>query len=97
VLFGVRDVRAKNAEIKHVLHERPVFRTSRISYFGGLGIHIFLPISKGQLAGLLGTIPETLSRIFKKMSRQNLIEVSCREIKLSDRTGLDNPAEHGKL
>ena len=29
---------------------------------------VTLPISKGQLASLLGTIPETLSRIFTKMS-----------------------------
>jgi len=59
--------------------------------------HISLPISKGQLASLLGTIPETLSRIFTKMSSQNLIEVSGREIKLLDRTGLDDLAKHGKL
>jgi len=58
---------------------------------------ISLPISKGQLASLLGTIPETLSRIFTKMSSQNLIEVNGREIKLLDRTGLDDLAMHGKL
>ena len=61
------------------------------------GDHISLPISKGQLASLLGTIPETLSRIFTKMSSKNLIEVSGREIKLLDRTGLDDLAMHGKL
>ncbi|MBW2593905.1 MAG: Crp/Fnr family transcriptional regulator, partial [Deltaproteobacteria bacterium] len=61
------------------------------------GDHISLPISKGQLAGLLGTIPETLSRIFTKMSTQNLIEVNGKEIKLLDRIGLDDLAMHGKL
>ena len=61
------------------------------------GDHISLPISKGQLASLLGTIPETLSRIFTKMSSQNLIEVSGRKIELLDRTGLDDLAMHGKL
>ena len=61
------------------------------------GDHISLPISKGQLASLLGTIPETLSRIFTKMSSQNLIEVSGREIKLLDHTGLDDLKMHGKL
>jgi CRP/FNR family transcriptional regulator len=35
-----------------------------------------LDIAKVQLAGLLGTIPETLSRIFKKMNEQGLIESS---------------------
>ena len=61
------------------------------------GNHISLPISKGQLAGLLGTIPETLSRIFTKMSSQNLIEVSGKEVKLLDRIGIDDLAMHGKL
>lgn len=43
-----------------------------------------LEISKGQLASLLGTIPETLSRIFQKMNTQNLIEVEGRRIKILD-------------
>jgi CRP/FNR family transcriptional regulator len=55
-----------------------------------------LPISKGQLASLLGTIPETLSRIFAKMSSQNLIEVDGRTIRLADRLGLEELSEHGK-
>ncbi len=41
---------------------------------------VTLSISKGQLASLLGTIPETLSRIFAKMTDQNLIEVNGRTI-----------------
>ena len=61
------------------------------------GDHISLTISKGQLASLLGTIPETLSRILSKMSSRHLIAVSGREIKLLDRRGLDDLAEHGKL
>ena len=61
------------------------------------GDNISLPISKGQLASLLGTIPETLSRIFTKMSTRNLIAVSGKDIKLLDRNGLDDLAEHGKL
>ena len=47
-----------------------------------------LEISKGQLASLLGTIPETLSRIFAKMSDQGLIEVQGRTIRLLDRERL---------
>jgi CRP/FNR family transcriptional regulator len=61
------------------------------------GDHISLPISKGQLASLLGTIPETLSRIFTKMGNLNLIKVSGREIKLLDRQGIDDLSTHGKL
>ncbi len=47
-----------------------------------------LDISKGQLASLLGTIPETLSRIFSKMSDEGLIEVNGKKISLIDRDGL---------
>ncbi len=55
-----------------------------------------LGISKGHLASLLGTIPETLSRIFAKMSGQGLIEVEGRTIRLLDRNGLAALAKHGK-
>ncbi len=55
-----------------------------------------LHISKGQLASLLGTIPETLSRIFAKMSAQNLIQVSGSDISLIDLGGLKDLAKHGK-
>jgi len=61
------------------------------------GDHISLQISKGQLASLLGTIPETLSRIFTKMNSQSLIKVNGKEIKLLNRTGLEDLAMHGKL
>ena len=57
---------------------------------------ITLNISKGQLASLLGTIPETLSRIFAKMADQDLIQVDGRDIKLIDLIGLEELAEHGK-
>jgi CRP/FNR family transcriptional regulator len=48
-----------------------------------------LEISKGQLASLLGTIPETLSRIFAKMSEEGLIEVVGRRINILDRQRLE--------
>lgn len=49
-----------------------------------------LPVSKGQLASLLGTIPETLSRIFARMSDEGLIQVEGRSITILDRHGLMN-------
>lgn len=47
-----------------------------------------LDISKGQLASLLGTIPETLSRIFSKMNDEGLIQVNGKRITLLDLEGL---------
>jgi len=58
---------------------------------------VSLPISKGQLASLLGTIPETLSRILTKMSNRGLIDVSGGKITLLDPVGLEELAETGKL
>ncbi len=57
---------------------------------------VILTISKGQLASILGTIPETLSRIFAKLSSQNLISVQGPKITLLDREGLEELAEYGK-
>jgi len=54
---------------------------------------VTLNISKGQLASLLGTIPETLSRIFTKMRNQNFIEVKGRNIKLFNLSGLKRLSE----
>lgn len=58
---------------------------------------VTLDISKGQLASLLGTIPETLSRIFSKMSAQDLIRVEGKKIHLLDTHGLEDLAEAGRL
>ncbi|MBW1749998.1 MAG: winged helix-turn-helix domain-containing protein, partial [Deltaproteobacteria bacterium] len=45
---------------------------------------VVLDIPKGQLASLLGTSPETLSRIFARMSEEELIRVHGKEIELLD-------------
>ncbi len=57
---------------------------------------VTLNVSKGQLASLLGTIPETLSRIFAKLSGQNLIRVEGPKITLLDLQGIEDLAEYGK-
>lgn len=51
-----------------------------------------LDITKGQLASILGTIPETLSRILTKMSGRGIIESDGPRIKILDRKGLENLA-----
>lgn len=51
-----------------------------------------LNMTKAHLASLLGTIPETLSRILKKMQQQGLIATSGRVITILDPDGLDDLA-----
>ncbi len=56
-----------------------------------------LDISKSQLASILGTIPETLSRILAKMTRENLIESDGkRKFLIKDRDSLIDLAEGEK-
>ena len=62
----------------------------------GRADQVTLSISKGQLASLLGTIPETLSRIFAKLTSQQLIQVEGRKIALLDPEGLKDLAQSGK-
>ncbi len=47
-----------------------------------------LEIPKGELAALLGTVPETLSRVLTRLSEEGLIEVSGRHIRILDEEGL---------
>ncbi len=55
-----------------------------------------LDISKGQLASLLGTIPETLSRIIGKMSRQGLISSEGSRIRIMNRATIEEIANEGR-
>jgi CRP-like cAMP-binding protein len=52
--------------------------------------YLTLEISKNQLASLLGTIPETLSRILARMIREGFIEpAGPRKIRILDRKNLE--------
>jgi len=57
---------------------------------------VTLPISKGHLASLLGTIPETLSRIFAKMSSEGFIKVAGKKIEITNPEDLEVLSIHGK-
>lgn len=48
-----------------------------------------LEISKNQLASLLGTIPETLSRILARMEKEKLLRSEGKKIIILDRQGLE--------
>ena len=57
---------------------------------------IKLNISKLQLANILGTGPESLSRTLGEMKARKLIKVDGPDIRLVDRIGLEELAEYGK-
>ena len=102
-MLGVLSMRLREftVQIEHLaLKEVPGRLASYLIYVSGeqeSAKSIQLDISKGQLASLLGTIPETLSRIFSKMSSRGLIEVEGKTIWLLDKEGLEELAETGKI
>jgi len=54
---------------------------------------LHLPVSQRELAKMLGTSPETLSRALKKMSTQGIIEVKGRTITTLDKEALEDLAQ----
>ncbi|MGB9618400.1 MAG: Crp/Fnr family transcriptional regulator [Desulfomonilaceae bacterium] len=73
------------------LREVPARLASHLLYLSNLkrGAQQFkLDLPKGQLAGLLGTIPETMSRITSKMVKSGLIRIDGSTITILDRDAL---------
>ena len=101
-LLGImsKKLRQFAAQIENLsLKEIPARLASYLIYLAeeqGTEDAVTLNVSKGQLASFLGTIPETLSRIFAKLSGQNLIRVEGPKIMLLDREGIENLAEYTK-
>jgi CRP-like cAMP-binding protein len=61
------------------------------------GGDLLLEIPKNQLASLLGTIPETLSRILARMNREAFIEsTGTRKVRILNRKGLEELAGGGR-
>ncbi|MBW2107617.1 MAG: Crp/Fnr family transcriptional regulator [Deltaproteobacteria bacterium] len=91
-----RRLRQFTVQVEHLsLKEVPGRFAGYVLYLSGVhdGAAAFdLDISKGQLASVLGTIPETLSRIFAKMMKKGLIQVQGRRIEILDRAGLTDLA-----
>ncbi len=63
---------------------------------GDEGRVVTLPIPKGELASNLGTVSETLSRTFRKLSDEGMITVKGREISILDRDSLEDLSDSTK-
>ncbi len=61
------------------------------------GDELVLELSKTQLASLLGTIPETLSRILGKMQRAGYLTIDGVRITITDRIRLEELAAIGRF
>jgi len=79
--LSLREVPGRLAAHLLTLHDRK-----------GAGPSFPLEMPKRELAALLGTIPETLSRIFGKMRQEKLIRLDGSTIEILDRTRLEGIA-----
>jgi len=59
----------------------------------GGAAEVTLDVTKGHLAGLLGTAQETLSRVLKKLKEAGLIDVAGKRITLIDPDGLQDVSD----
>ena len=55
-----------------------------------------LDLPKGQIAHYLGTIQETLSRIFKRFTDEDVIKINGKEITILDESALQKIADQGR-
>lgn len=58
---------------------------------------VSLPVSKVQLASLIGTTPETISRGLKKMAQAGFIKADGKNIFILDQDGLKKLSQTGRL
>ena len=84
--LSLKEVPGRLAAYLLYLHQQP-----------GCGDTIEIDISRGQLASLLGTIPETLSRILRRMSEKGILEVSGRKINLLKKSALQDIVNGAKI
>ncbi|EIM65453.1 cAMP-binding protein [Desulfobacter postgatei 2ac9] len=60
-------------------------------------VNVSLPVSKVQLASLIGTTPETISRVLKKMDLAGFIKGDGKNILILDQEGLAELSHTGRL
>ncbi|MDD5169355.1 MAG: Crp/Fnr family transcriptional regulator [Syntrophales bacterium] len=85
----------ENLSLKEV-HERLAAYLLHLSDVQGNPAAVHLDINKGQLASLLGTIPETLSRILTRLHNDELIGVQGRKISILNRRRLQMMADRAE-
>jgi CRP/FNR family transcriptional regulator len=78
------------------LKEVPARLSAHILYLSemnGVVDQLELDMPKTQLAALIGTIPETLSRIFARMANEGILKTSGKKVTIMDKRALRDLAE----
>lgn len=77
--------------------ESELLQTSALRKKGLPTAIVSLPVSKVQLASLIGTTPETVSRVLKKMDQSGFIKTEGKKILILDHGGLEALSHTGRL
>ena len=89
-------VQIENLSLKELPGRLAAYLLYQLQEQGG-GDRMTLDISKSQISNILGTRPESLSRVLGAIRERKLIEVDGPNIRLLDRDGLEALASSGKL
>jgi len=89
-------VQIENLSLKELPGRLAAYLLYQSQVQGG-GDHITLDISKSQISNILGTRPESLSRVLGAIRERRLIEVDGPNIRLLDRNGLEDLEAWGKI
>ncbi len=77
--------------------ESELLQTSALRKKGLPATIVSLPVSKVQLASLIGTTPETISRVLKKMDQSGFIKTEGKKILILDHGGLEALSHTGRI
>ena len=98
--LSLKEVPARLAAYILTLAQEEEAGHSQISAFAPEGLpaaSVSLPVSKVQLASLIGTTPETISRVLKKMDLYGFIKAEGKKILILDPKGLEEVSHTGRL
>lgn len=93
--IGLLAIQIENLKLKQIPSRLAAYLLSA-SEKQARSTHVDLNVSKGNLASLIGSIPETLSRAFSKLSAQGIIRVEGQKITFLDTSRLRNLSETRK-
>ncbi len=81
----------KTHQLQGILNRELVFdATSKVAFMLNQDIEMFNKLKRQEVSFMLHIQPETLSRVLKKLSRNETIEINNGEVMITNKTALEN-------
>jgi len=95
----VKSLTSKIMILSSLIHKETIYSSeAKVAKILLENKEIFSRLKYNEVADILNLTPETLSRIFKKMKKEKIIEVaSNHDIKILDHKALEDAVEHNKV